>query len=107
MNKKKQWLLAAVLIFAGLVFLALSASIKVEIGYTSSRRMAVSGYPAVLGTILLALGVYGIYKLKKGEELLFWTAVWDLIVKNDEKALHKAMGVEDTEEEKRREDIEV
>jgi len=101
MNKKKQWLLAVVLIVAGLALLAISATMKEEIGYVSSRRMAVSGYPAILGAVLLALGVYGIYKLKRGEELLFWTAAWDLIAKNDDKALHKAMGIEDAEEEEK------
>lgn len=100
MNKKKQWLLAFGFIVTGLVFLGLSASIKEDIGYTSSRRMAVSGYPAILGAVLLALGVYGIYKLRRGEELLFWTAVWDLVVKNDAKALHKAMHIEEQEIEK-------
>ena len=104
MSKKKQWLLAVGFILVGLALLALSATMKEEIGYTSSRRMAVSGYPAILGAILLALGIYGVYKLKKGQEQLFWKAVWDLIAKNDDKALYKALDIEDQWEEKQKED---
>ena len=102
MSKKKQWILSVVFIISGIVLLAVSAAIKEDIGYVSSRRMAASGYPAILGAILLALGIYGICKLKKGQELLFWKAVWDLIAKNDDKALYKALDIEEQWEEKQK-----
>ena len=104
MSKKKQWSMSVVFIILGIVLLAVSATMKEEIGYVSSRTMAVSGYPAILGAILFALGIYGIYKLKKGQELLFWKAVWDLVAKNDDKALYKALDIEGQWEEKQKND---
>ncbi len=103
MNRKKQILVAILLIVAGIVFLAISAYGKAEMGYTNPRRMTGTGFLALFGGALIALGVYGIYKLKKGEEPLFWKALWNLIAKNDDKALYKALDIEEQWEEKQRE----
>ena len=106
MNKKKQLALSVVFIVAGIVFLAISAygQSQMGLGYTHPRRMTGNGFLALFGGFLIALGVYGIYKLRRREEPLFWKATWDLITKNDDKALYKVLDIEDQWEEKQKED---
>ena len=109
MSKKKQLVLSIVFIVAGIVFLAISAygQSQMGLGYTHHRRMTGNGFLALFGGFLIALGVYGIYKQRRGEEPIFWKATWDLIIKNDDKALYEALDIEGQWEEKQKENEEV
>lgn len=104
MSKKKELFLSIGFVVLGVIFLAISAYGKDVVGYTNPRRMTGTGFLALFGGLLIALGGYGIYKLKRGEELLFWKAIWDLISKNDDKALYKALDIEDQWDEKQKEE---